>query len=207
MQRRECRTGWDRRGFPSPCGLRARGRAPLQACDVHGSGTVLQLPGQSLEMRLASAAEARQRRFQGTVGSASDICRAPRRPAGSALEAERLSRRVMCMVPSPCCRNGSGWHDSQRPLSEQSLEMRQASAAEAHQRRFWGTVESASDICPAPRRPAGSALEAERLSRRVMCMVPSPRVWAGLTCFAALPSPRQAEEGVGRTAMHALEHA
>jgi hypothetical protein len=109
-------------------------------------------------------------RIRGERWPAAGVREASRRPAGSAPEAGRISKRGVCSAP----RYGS---------RRTPLEMRRASAAEARQRRSspWergrlarirGERWPTADVGEASRRPAGSAPEAGRISRRGVCSAP-----------------------------------
>jgi hypothetical protein len=103
--------GWGLHGSPSPCGLRARRRAHLQVWDWQGT---------SLGARASSPASGGP--WLPMVG----VCMAPRRPLGSALGDERISRSGIGRAPpwergrprphpGTVTANGWGLHGSPSP--------------------------------------------------------------------------------------------
>jgi hypothetical protein len=131
--------GWGLHGSPSPCGLRARRRAHLQVWDWQGT---------SLGARASSPASGGP--WLPMVG----VCTNPRRPLGSALGDERISR------------SGIG----------RALPWERGRLA-----RIRGPWLPMVGVCMAPRRPAGSVLGDERISR--WSRRPTPmNCRAGLLC-------------------------
>jgi hypothetical protein len=98
--------------------------------------------------------------------------------------------------------NVLGSHEKQGPAipdvpgapvlaGREALEMRWSSTAEARERRSGGTLsgEGRAGVCVAFRRPAGSALGDERISRAGVCQVPGV-VRTGTAGDAVVPHRR-----------------